>query len=593
LGLPAPTLEDLGLIGNCQYSALVDRRGAVVWCCLPAFDGEPVFGSLLDAAEGGEFSIGPPDGSQGQQRYVPNTNVLATTFRTSDGAFRVLDFAPRYFSDRQIVSPTELIRIVEPLEGTPHIAIRCRPRLGWSRRPAPHRAISGGLEFGGYPQPLRLGSDIPASALDGETFALTGRHTVSLTWGPPPDEPVVARCERQLAETLRYWQLWVKHGDLPPLFQDEVIRSALTLKLHCYEPTGAIVASTSMAIPESPGSGRTWDYRYCWLRDAYYVLEAFRTLGHFEERESFTRYLLNIAHGDPQLDLAPLYRIDGRTAPAETVLPDWAGFGGEGPVRLGNAAARHPQFDLFGEMVLALEPIFLDARYEDHRTPESLALIEHLARRALAVAGTPDAGIWELRTKSTPQTFSSVMCWAAADRASRIVAVDRPEAAAELRGAAERLHQQIVEQAWNPGLGAFVSAYGGQSLDASLLQLSKLRFLPPDDPRLLSNLKATTAGLGDDGWLFRYLHEDGFGRPTVAFVICTLWLAEALALVGRRPEARALLERVSGALSPLGLLAEDYDPVGRRLWGNFPQAYSHAGFINAAFAASPTWAEVL
>ncbi|HEY5090098.1 MAG TPA: glycoside hydrolase family 15 protein [Polyangia bacterium] len=590
---PAPRLEDLGLIGNCQYAALVARSGSVNWCCLPRLDAEPVFGALLDADDGGVFHVGPAGGAPGVQRYLPNTNVLETTFRSPEGAFRVLDLAPRYFVQQRVITPTQLVRIVEPLEGTPRIEVRCDPRLGWSKKRPERLESSDHIDFVGYPRPLRLTSDIPQTFLTGAPFALTGRHHLVLTWGAPPEEPLPSLCERHLSETVRYWQVWVKHCDVPPHFQDEVIRSALTLKLHCYEDTGAIVASTTMAIPESAGSGRTWDYRYCWLRDAYYVLDAFRTLGHFEEREKFLHYLLNIAGGNPELDLSPLYRIDGSSDLQETVLDEWAGFGGDGPVRLGNAAALHKQHDLFGELVLALEPVFLDSRFESDRTRESLDLIERLARRALAVAGTPDAGIWELRTEWTPQTFSSVMCWAAADRAARIASIHRPAIAAEMRGAAERLHQQIVEHAWNPGLGAFVSSYGGQMLDASLIQLTKLRFLAPKDPRLASTIEAIANRLGRDGWLFRYAHDDGFGQPTVAFVICTLWLAEALALMGRRDEGRALLERVRTALSPLGLLAEDYDPVGHQLWGNFPQAYSHAGLINAAFATSPTWSEIL
>jgi GH15 family glucan-1,4-alpha-glucosidase len=588
-----PKLEELGLIGNCQYAALVASSGSVSWCCLPRLDAEPVFGELLDAAEGGCFHIGPASGASGVQAYLPNTNVLETKFRTPEGAFRILDLAPRYFVQQRVIHPTQLVRIVEPLEGMPRIEVRCEPRLGWSKKKPARLESSGHVEFLGYERPLRLTSDIPQTFLDGAPFALTERHHLILSWGTPPEEPLPALCERHLSETIRYWRGWVKHCDIPPHLQDEVIRSALALKLHCYEDTGAIVASTTMAIPESPGSGRTWDYRYCWLRDAYYVLDAFRTLGHFEEREKFLHYLLNIAGGNPELDLSPLYRIDGSSDLEETTLGEWAGFGGEGPVRLGNAAALHKQHDLFGELVLALAPVFLDSRFESERSSESLDLIERLARRALAVAGTPDAGIWELRTEWTPQTFSSVMCWAAADRVARIAAIHRPGIATEMRVAAEQLQQRIVEQAWSPTLGAFVSSYGGNALDASLIQLPKLRFLPATDPRLRSTVKAIATALGRDGWLFRYNHDDGFGRPTVAFVICTLWMVEALALLGQREEARAVMEQARGALSPLGLLAEDYDPVGRRLWGNFPQAYSHAGLINAAFAASPPWSEIL
>jgi GH15 family glucan-1,4-alpha-glucosidase len=565
----------------------------VVWCCLPRLDAEPVFGSLLDAVDGGDFHVGPASGESGVQRYLPNTNVLETVFRTAEGAFRVLDFAPRYSFQQRVVTPTELVRIVEPLEGSPRVGVRCEPRLGWSKKKPDRLESSGYVDFLGYQRPLRLTSDVPQTFLGGAPFALNQRHHLLLTWGQPPEEPLPALCERTLSETVRYWNQWVKYCDIPPLFQQEVIRSALALKLHCYEDTGAIVASTTMAIPESPGSGRTWDYRYCWLRDAYYVLDAFRALGHFEEREKFVQYLLNIAGGNPQLDLSPLYRIDGSSDLQETILGDWPGFGGEGPVRLGNGAALHKQHDVFGELVLALAPVFLDSRFESERTRETLDLIERLARRAIAVAGSPDAGIWELRTEWTPQTFSSVMCWAAADRMARIATIHRPAIADEMREAAKRIHEEVVQHAWNPGLGAFVSSYAGQALDASLIQLVKLRFLSADDPRLYSTVQAIRTALGRNGWLFRYNLNDGFGQPTVAFIICTFWLIEALALLGHRADGHGILEQMRGAFSPLGLLAEDYDPVERRLWGNFPQAYSHAGLINAAFAASPAWWEVL
>jgi len=586
-------LEERGLIGNCQFAALVSNTGAVEWCCLPSLDSEPVFAALLDDEDGGSFRISPASGGAGAQRYIPNTNVLETTFKTAEGSFRVLDFAPRYFANRRLIYPSDLVRIVEPLSGMPRVSVTCEPRLGWSKKVPDRLESSDHIDFLGFNRPLRLTTDVPQAFMTGAPFSLTHRHHLLLSWGPWPTDPLPELCERHLADTVRYWQGWVKHCDIPPLFQDEVIRSALVLKLHCCEDTGAIVAATTTAIPESPGSGRTWDYRYCWLRDSYYVLDALRALGHFEEREKFLQYLLNIVGSSKGLELSPLYRVNGGSDLPEQTLPHWKGFEGEGPVRVGNAAALHQQHDLFGEMVLALSPIFLDSRFESERSRESLDLIEQLARRALAVAGTPDAGIWELRTEWTPQTFSSAMCWVAADRMGRIAALHRPAIAQEMIAAARYLHGQIMERAWNADVGSFVSSYGGDGLDASLLQLPKLRFLPIDDPKLVATVDAIRKGLTRDGWLFRYAVNDGFGTPTVAFVICTFWLAEALALLGRRADAREVLTQARTAMSPLGLLAEDYDPVHGRLWGNFPQAYSHVGLITAAFAASPEWWEIL
>jgi len=438
-----------------------------------------------------------------------------------------------------------------------------------------------------------LTTDLPISYLTGHPFALTERRYLVLSYGAPLEEPLASLCERFLQETMRYWQRWVKECDVPPLYQQQVIRSALALKLHCFEDTGAIVAATTTSIPESPGSGRTWDYRYCWLRDAYYALSAFHLLGRFEEREQFIRYLLNIAGSAADLDLKPLYRIDATVVLEEKTLASWSGYNGEGPVRVGNAAAQQRQNDLFGEMVLALCPVFLDDRFSSERSHDTFHLLQRLTRKAIEVAGTPDQGIWEFRSASHPQTFSSLMCWAAADRMAAIMRHQGSSETTELKQAADRIRTEIIANAWNDQKNTFVSRYGGTDLDASLLQLAILRMLPVDDVRLHSTIDSIWRELTRGGWLLRYQMDDGFGVPTVAFILCTLWLVEALVVVRRISEARDLLEKALRALSPLGLLSEDYDVEGHRMWGNYPQAYSHVGLIHAAFAASPRWSEVL
>jgi GH15 family glucan-1,4-alpha-glucosidase len=586
-------LEEVGLVGNGQFAAHVAASGEVVWCCLPRFDAEPVLGSLLDPGRGGTFRVEPAGGGSGRQRYLPNTNVLITEFEDADGAFRVVDFAPRFEQHQRAFHPTQLFRLLEPLRGTPRVRVRCAPVLGWSGRPAVAVAGSNHLRFEGYPAQVRLTSDVPLSYLSGLPFALTSRRALALTWGAPIEEPLAPLAERFLAETVRYWQRWVKGCDVPPAYQEAVIRSALTLKLHCFEDTGAIVAATTTSLPEAPGTGRTWDYRYCWLRDAFFVLGALRRLNRFEERERFTQWILDVAGGSSDLDLAPLYRIDGRSDLAEVRQDGWAGYEGSGPVRTGNGAADHRQHDVYGETALSLVPVFLDARFRDERSPAALDLLVRLAKKAVQVAGTPDAGIWEYRTEWTPQTFSSLMSWAAADRVAAVLEGTAPGAGAELAAAAKRIHAEILERAWRPGPGSFAASYQGSDLDASLLQMVPLRFLPRTDPRLGSTVDAIARTLGRGDWLDRYRHDDGFGTPQVAFVLCTFWLVQALAGLGRHEEAARRLEASFRALSPLGLLSEDFDPAARRLWGNYPQAYSHVGLIHAAFDASPRWPEVL
>lgn len=585
------SLADLGLIGNCQLSALARRDGSIVWACMPRFDSPPVFAKLLDENDGGTFMIAPADAKAGTQRYLPNTNVLETRFDGPDGAFRVLDFAPRFVQYERSFRPTKLVRIVEPLVGTPRIRVTCDPILGWSRKRPRREFGSNHIAFLDYDTELRLTTDAPLSYLDGDAFALSERKHFVLAWGEPVEEALGPLCDRFLRETVKYWQQWVKHCDIPPIYQEEVIRSALALKLHCFEDTGAIVAAMTTSIPEAPGSGRTWDYRYCWLRDAYYTLGAFRLLGHFEEREQFLQFLLNVATSAPDLELAPLYRVDGKNDLTEHLLDEWPGYRSEQPVRIGNSAATHKQHDVFGEMVLALAPLFLDARFREQVSPPVLDLVTRLARKAVSVAGHPDAGIWEYRTEWRPQTFSSLMCWAAADRMSRIAARHRPSDAPEFALAAVRIREEILTRAIDPSRGCLVADYGGSEVDAALLQAVTLQLLPPDSAHLHATIDAVRADLSHDGWLKRYRTNDGFGVPSVAFMLCTFWQIEALARLGRSDEAAALMARIQDVDSPLGLLSEDLDPVSHAMWGNFPQAYSHVGLIHAAFATSPRWPE--
>ena len=585
-------LEHLGAIGNCQCTALVERSGAVVWCCLPQFDSEPVFGELLDP-DGGSFLIGAADGRPGIQRYLDNTNVLETTFDAPGGRFRIVDFAPRFEQHARMFRPTNIFRLLEPLEGSPRVVVRCRPVCGWAKTTPPVTQGSNHLQFDGFASTLRLTTDIPLSYLDGRAFTLTARHRLALTWGAPIEEPLPALFDHFLSETIRHWQGWVKQCDIPPRYQRDVIRSALALKLNCFEDTGAIIAAPTTSIPEALKSGRTWDYRYCWLRDAYYVIDAFRLLGHFGEREQFINYVLNVVGASPDLSLAPLYSVAGSRDLPERIATNWAGFNGDGPVRVGNEAALHVQHDIFGELLMVLSPIFLDERFSEERTPATLDLILRLARKAIAVAGTPDRGIWEYRTDPVPQTFSSLMCWTAADRAAGIAERFAPAHASEFRLAANRIRDEIAAKAWSETRQAYVGAYGGDNLDAALLQMALLRLFPNDDRRLQSTIDAVWKGLSHAGWLMRYSEDDGFGRPTVAFILCTFWLIEALALVGRTDEARSLMDEAHTVVSPLGLLSEDFDTATRLMTGNFPQAYSHVGFIRGAFSAAPRWLEVL
>lgn len=585
-------LENLAVIGNCQYSALISNTGSVVWCCLPRFDSEPVFSTLLDEKEGGKFHIGPENGSEGELLYIENTNIVQTTFHTTNGSFRVIDFAPRFLQYDRIFRPLQLCRIIEPIKGTPRIVINCNPKLGWSKKTPEKIRGSNHIRYEGFESQLRLTSDIPVTYLLGQPFTLTEKCHLILSWGDPVEEPLLPLCNRFYEGTKRYWQRWVKQCNIPLLFQKEVIRSALTLRLHCFEDTGAIIASMTTSIPESMNSGRNWDYRYCWLRDSYYVLEAFRLLGQFEERENFTNFLLNIVGSSTNLDLLPLYKVDGSIDLKEIILEDWSGFNGNKPVRVGNSAALQTQNDIYGEMVLSLLPIFLDERFSSERNSFTLNLLEKLSEKAISLVGKPDAGIWEFRTDAKPQTFSSLMSWAAADRMSEVAKRYLSGKSEKFATAATKIKQEILNQAWNESLGCFTGTYGGVDIDASLLEMASLRFLPPNDKKLQKSIENIWKSLSRNGWLLRYSHNDGLGNPESAFIICTFWLIQALDAIGRKEEAKLLMKQAQQAISPLGLLSEDFNTTNLKMFGNFPQTYSHVGFIHAAFAASPLWNEI-
>lgn len=589
-GMPA-NLADYGLVGNCQIAALVHRGGAIAWACFPRFDSEPVFAEMLDP-DGGAFVVAPEHGGLGVQHYIPNTNVLVTTFDGADGAFRVVDFAPRFTLYDRMFRPTKLIRILEVIRGTPRVRVRCQPVLGWSKVRPRREYGSNHITFSGFEAELRLTTNIPLAYVDGPCFALTETRCAVLAWGAPVEEALAPLCERFLWATKAYWEGWVKHCNVPAHYQAEVIRSALVLKLHCYEDTGAIVAALTTSIPEAPHSGRTWDYRYCWLRDAFFALKAFQKLGHFEEREAFLHYLQSVVARAPER-LAPLYRIDGTSDLAEQMLPNWAGFDGHGPVRIGNGAAAHLQHDIYGELILALSPLFLDARFSSQVTPQLTHLVKWLAQKAHRVAGQPDAGIWELRTEWRPQTFSAMMCWAALDRAAEIARRHFPSEAEDFLQQAAAVRTLIETHGMSPDGTHLVSEFGGREVDAALLLAVPIRFLPARDATMLALTKAIQRDLQWHGWLRRYRTDDGFGQPQVAFVICTAWLLEVLARQGETDAATQLLAQMLAVRSPLGLLAEDVDPTTGVLWGNFPQAYSHVGLIVGAFLLAPDWDDVL
>lgn len=579
---PKPQRLDHGAIGNGRMLALVAPDSAVEWLCLPQWDSPSVFGSLLDQERGGTWRIEGPQGPlRGQLAYERNTNVLRGTFRDGDAEWEVIDFAPRIPHGLDVLAPHELVRLIRPLRGTPRVRVVFDPRPDYGRCPVTLQACDGGIEVVGSALRLRLHTNAPVPfVLAGTPFVLQQPLWMVLTQSANDRHPDLADVQRRLEQTLAGWRAWARSCALPPFRQEHVLRSALCLKLHAHHDTGAIIAATTTSIPEALGTQRTWDYRYCWLRDAAFVVEALRRLSHLAEGEAFLGFLRNVAESGP---LQPVYGLDGRRELHEEFLPHLAGFRGNGHVRIGNAAWHQQQNDLMGELLLSLESLLNDPRLVHEDGPAVMPLVERLVREAIAAAPTPDTGIWEYRTMLKNHTFSRAMCWAAIERGARLARRHgRSELADTWTTIAAREREEILRRGYSESLGFFTQALDGQNPDASNLLLPTIGLLDARDPRFVGTLRAYEERLVERGFMLRYRNEDDFGATTSGFTICSFWWAEALALAGRLDDAVAVFDRMLAHSNPLGLFSEDIEPLTGELLGNFPQAYTHVGLINAA-----------
>ena len=588
---------DFGIIGNCQISALIDKDGKMIWCCMPRLDSPSVFAALLDSERGGFWSIEPMGVATGEkyevhQSYMRNTNVLTTRFTLEDKSeFEVIDFMPRYSKGDDYYRPPQVVRIVRPCKGLPKIIVRCRPRFEYGQYEPETLNLASDIKFQSHGESLYLSTDASISYILHETpFELKESKHFVLSYGVPYQGTLKFGLEEQLDRTLHYWRNWAKHCNIPFEFQSEVIRSALALKLHIFEDTGAIIAATTTSIPEGPEGGRTWDYRYCWLRDAYFVVTALNRLGQFEEMEHFISYLQNICASESSGSLQPVYGIDGRKELIERELPWLKGFKGYGPVRVGNAAYKMDQYDVYGEMVLAITPTFFDRRMDRTDQEKALKNVRQLIEQAILSFEMPDAGIWEFRGEKKHSVFSKLMSWAAVDRGVRIAGhIGRHDLVSEWSPIRERMRNQIEVMGWNEKVGFYTQSYGGDSPDAANLILPIINFISPKDERFQKTIQAYDQILHAGRGVYRYRTADDFGIPKTTFTVCAFWMADALWGAGRKGEARELFSAVVHQSNHLGLLSEDMAPETGELWGNFPQTYSHVGLINTAMKISQSW----
>jgi GH15 family glucan-1,4-alpha-glucosidase len=582
-------IEAYALIGDCETAALVGRDGSIDWLCLPRFDSGACFAALLGAPEHGRWLLAPAgDVRATGRRYRDDTLILETTFETADGAVTLIDcMAVR---EKEPV----VVRLVRGEHGQVPMRLHLVIRYDYgSIVPWVTRLDHTGIRAVAGPNTLLLRTGV---TLQGENLSTVAEFTVSkgqevpfvLQWHPshePPPQPLdAADVVRNVDEM---WGKWSHGCACPGPYHQETLRSLLTLKALTYAPTGGVVAAPTTSLPEQLGGVRNWDYRYCWIRDATFTLYSLMAAGYTDEACAWRDWLLRAVAGSPS-DLQIMYGLAGERRLAEWEVGWLPGYEGASPVRVGNAASDQFQLDVYGELLDAL----YQARRVGLKEDEPAWGMEKAVLRFLEPAWQrPDDGIWEVRGPRRDFTHSKVMAWVAFDRAVKTVEKFRMEGPAERwRQVRDAIHREVCERGFDTGLNSFVQYYGGKDLDAALLMVPLVGFLPPDDPRVQGTVGAIQRHLMQDGFVMRYSPDprvDGLPPGEGAFLPCTFWLADALYLQGRKEEAETIFRRLLGLCNDVGLIAEEYDPKAKRLVGNFPQAFTHVALVNTAMNLSP------
>jgi GH15 family glucan-1,4-alpha-glucosidase len=591
---------DLGVVGNCSIASLIDRNGRHVWHGLQRLDGDPVFNALLGGKEpqSGFMDVVVAGTKESRQRYLHNTAILETTIDGAAGSVRLVDFAPRFRRFGRMFRPPMLVRLMEPVAGRPRVTVRLRPTFDYGARKAQLTSGSNHARFFSDTAVLRLTTDASINnVLHEAEFSLDRPITLIVGADESVPENPDALARSFLAETESYWHTWVRDLNVPFDFQQAVIRAGITLKLCSYEDTGAVLAALTTSIPEAPDTARTWDYRFTWLRDAFFTVNALNRLSATRTMERYVRFIVDIVEAGSSKGevaaIAPLFPIAPGTDTTERLIDSLPGYRGYGPVRIGNAAVVQRQNDTYGSMVLTAAQMFWDERLPrqgDFELYRQLCVVGNEAQRA---ALTPDAGLWEYREREEVHTFSAAMCWAAQYRLGLIakrVAMDAESR--EWLARAGVLRQEVLQRGTTQE-GWLSGVLDRDMLDASSLVLPEIGLLSSDDPRFHATIDVAGKRLMKNGFLMRYRESDDFGKPSNAFLLCTFWYIDALASVGRRPEALELFNNLLARRNHVGLLSEDIDPRSGELWGNFPQTYSQVGLILSAMRLSRSWEEGL
>lgn len=592
-------IESCGVIGDLHTVALVAMDGTIDWCCLPQFDSPSVFAAILDEHKGGHFKLAPEQGGTNRQMYMPETNVLLTRFMRPEGVGEVIDFMPVQ-EDRSSNSPSvmhEIIRIARAIRGAARFRLECAPAFNFARTPHRVALTAGGVLFetdadrmvllGPGPWELEDGKAIAQFTLQpGETAEFALRYVIDDEEEASLKAPIDG--DRLMNETLAFWRKWLSSCKYEGRWRENVLRSALVLKMLTHHPTGAIVAAPTCSLPEEIGGVRNWDYRYTWVRDSSFTVFTLIRLGFPEEATAFIEWLSKRIHEQigAQGPLNTMYSIDGNSELTEYTLDNLAGYKDSRPVRVGNAASNQLQLDIYGEM---MDAIYL---YDKHIAPISFDLWERIQSALMWVAenwNQPDDGLWEVRSGRENFVYSKLQCWVALDRGLRLAAKrSMPVDRVRLESERDRIFMSIMKNGWDPKQQCFTQSYESQSLDASSLMMPVVMFLAPKDPRMLSTIERIMQTLVSDSLVHRYelsgdlAAKDGLTGTEGTFSMCTFWLVDALARAERLEEARFIFEKMLTYGNHLGLYSEEISSAGSAL-GNFPQAFTHLGLISAAF----------
>lgn len=576
-----------GVIGNCRSAALVSDTGDIEWCCLPDFDSPSVFARLLDRQQGGYFGFETDASYAITQKYIRQTNILCTQFCSPEGSFEVFDFMPRYkTSDNNYYTPAEVYRYIRRIAGKPEFRVIYRPAFNYARETAAHITDNDHIRTYSVDRPidcLYLYSSIGAREILEETpVTLDDTHFLLLSYNQKLIPVDIQRVYLEYTRTKTYWLNWSNRSKKFDLYQDQITRSLLVLKIMSYQPTGAVLAALTTSLPETIGEVRNWDYRFCWLRDASMSIDTLLNMGYYKSAQSFLSFIKRILvtkHDSFQI----MYGIRGERQLTEESLNHLEGYMESKPVRIGNAAYHQRQNDVFGYMLHVILQYYQYFPGTLDEIEDMWEIVRNIARTVTTHWELPDKGIWEIRNEEKHFVFSKVMSWVALDRAVKIARLLNQTAHAETwEQVADDIRDEVNRKGWDPQLRTFTQTYGDPQVDASLLLMAEYGFIDAADPKFRGTVLAIKTSLFYRGLMYRYINDDDFGRPTSSFTICTFWLVQALHAIGLEEEARKVFDDLLACGNHLGLFSEDIHFETKRLLGNFPQAYSHLALINTA-----------